>query len=790
VQRQREAEAARDRADRAAVAEKAAREQEAAQRERAENAQKEAERQRDFAQKQQQIALARQMAAQADLLAEQQVNRLPTSILLSVESLKRLTAPETAEKLAMRLRLLPRCTMTLQTGAPVNALSFSADGLWLTTGSADGIATLWQMPEGKRLLQLRLGDGWSIRSLALDRNKKFLAVLASNQKARGEIISVWNIADGREVARTPIFFNHETPLAFAQDDQGLLIDTRAALQGFALSRWEIGQGKETILMRLETEAESRGTRFAVSADGASIAGIEGRTVWVQKLKTGESRRSITSENNVDLAAFSDTGDFLVTVAAGFARLWALASANQNAILSPKNSRTIYIGAAQAMMYDSHNNHLAVLNSGVVRIWSFSDGSEVQRISRSGEGVSAVAFHPDGSRFAIAGGDGTVALCPTPVNFSKSPAASIAASDTSVLFLGGVGTNRAMLRDFLDGRSVGEVPHSEKIRALAISADARKLAVSGDRAVVVWDLQKKARTLTKDRAGFLGLAFDPSGAKLAGATHRSIEIIDSQSGATVTSFAFSEKGPDPGWRLPGDETPAGNPPDGIELAFSADGTYLKIHKFSEPGVHQLWHIPTRLRVWQARERTMRVNLDGPHLLTYDEREIIARRPNGQILFRTRFFGPKDDLLFASSRRAALVAIRDGRRVELRESQGGKKVTEFTVDPEDCVVTTAITFDSAGKHLALVCHRKNNTALVRIWEIGTAALIARISHDGFVSSLIFSADDRLAVLADRDKPRGWHWRIEDLVREACLRVGRDIDEADWKRYIPEEAYRKSC
>jgi WD40 repeat protein len=134
----------------------------------------------------------------------------------------------------------------------------------------------------------------------------------------------------------------------------------------------------------------------------------------------------------------------------------------------------------------------------------------------------------------------------------------------VLFLGGVGTNRALLRDFLDGRSVGEVPHSEKIRALAISADARKLAVSGDRAVVVWDLQKRARTLTKDRAGFLGLAFDPSGTKLAAATHRSIEIIDSQSGAAVTSFAFSEKGPDPDWRLPGDETPASKPPDGIEL----------------------------------------------------------------------------------------------------------------------------------------------------------------------------------------------------------------------------------
>jgi WD40 repeat protein len=290
-------------------------------------------------------------------------------------------------------------------------------------------------------------------------------------------------------------------------------------------------------------------------------------------------------------------------------------------------------------------------------------------------------------------------------------------------------------------------------------------------VVVWDLQKRARTLTKDRAGFLGLAFDPSGAKLAGATHRSLEIIDSQRGAAVTSFAFSEKGPDPGWRLPGDEAPVSNPPDGIELTFSADGTHLQISKFSEPGV-QLWHIPTRQRIWQVRERAMRVNLDGPHLLTYDEREIVARRPNGQILFRTRFFGPKDDLLFASSWRAGLVAIRDGRRV-LRESQGGKKVTEFTVDPEDCVPTTAITFDSAGKHLALVCHRKNNTALVRIWEIATRALVARISHDGFVSGLIFSADDRLAVLADRDKPRAWHWRIEDLVREACLRVGRNIE-----------------
>jgi hypothetical protein len=36
----------------------------------------------------------------------------------------------------------------------------------------------------------------------------------------------------------------------------------------------------------------------------------------------------------------------------------------------------------------------------------------------------------------------------------------------------------------------------------------------------------------------------------------------------------------------------------------------------------------------------------------------------------------------------------------------------------------------------------------------------------------------------------WRAEDLIAEACARLDRNLTDAEWRQYLSDEPYRKTC
>jgi hypothetical protein len=115
--------------------------------------------------------------------------------------------------------------------------------------------------------------------------------------------------------------------------------------------------------------------------------------------------------------------------------------------------------------------------------------------------------------------------------------------------------------------------------------------------------------------------------------------------------------------------------------------------------------------------------------------------------------------------------------------GREIARMT--HEDFVVSLA--FSPDGNHI--VSGSYDGTA--RVWETYTSREVARMSHDDSVHSVDFSPDGKHVVSGSWDTSvRVWMWQFADLIADACAYSPRNLTLSEWKQYLPNQEYRKTC
>jgi WD40 repeat protein len=66
-----------------------------------------------------------------------------------------------------------------------------------------------------------------------------------------------------------------------------------------------------------------------------------------------------------------------------------------------------------------------------------------------------------------------------------------------------------------------------------------------------------------------------------------------------------------------------------------------------------------------------------------------------------------------------------------------------------------------------------------------------HQGPVKTLAFSPDSHWLATGSGDNTiRLWLVRFEDLKNLACQIAGRNLTQDEWKKFLPQQAYHKTC
>ena len=756
------------------------------------------------AEEQRNTAFGRQIAAQAEVTRTGRSNLLPHSVLLAVEALQRLRAPEAEQTLRRSLALLALPLGRLPHIDFVQGAAFSPDGRLLATASRDRTARLWEASTGKELARLVHDD--AVLSVAFSPDSRILASGSSDRSVR-----LWDTTSGQEIGR----LNHNDvvrAVAFSPDGRILA----AADQGGAVRLWDPSNRQE--IGRLTQGADVQ--TLAFSGDGRTLIATSGdatqptspqNLAFVWDVATTQELARFPHVRPHRPAGLSPDGRLAITSVDDLvATVWSVTSGQPVVRLDHDDDPVLDVAF-------SPDGRLVATGTayGTARIWEATTGRPVARLPHD-NGVNAVVFSSDGRYLATASTDATVKLWDPMLGVEvarmahESPA-FLAAFSPNARYIASASTDgHAFLWEVASRRELARLPHDGEVNATVFSGDGRLLATaSSDGFARLWDTSSGRETARFAHGNDVhAVALTGDGRLLAsGGRDGTARLWDAATGQElgrlthdreVTRVVFSR--------------------DGRFLATaSADRTARVLDVVSRQEIARLDHDNVVNAVTFSPDgRFLATASDDARIFDLATRQEIARLPHDDGPVMNLAYSPDGSLLATASWRAAarlwntasnqeqtrlphstflwtVTFSRDGKYFATAATDGTTRVWETATLKElprrahDNAFVFNTAFSPDDRYIATAS--RDRTA--RLWDVITGEEVARLTHNRDVSRVTFSPDGRLVATGSADRTaRIWQSGPEDLIAEACAHLSRNFTRDEWRQYLGDEPYHATC
>jgi len=742
-----------------------------------------------------QIALARELAAQAELTHNQHAYLLERSVLLAVEAMKRSPSLEADQALRHGLSLLPqRLVSRLALQGTLWVAAFSPNSNYVAAASQNGTVGVWETTSWRLIAHLT-HEG-PMRDVAFSPNEQYLVTASWDGAAKVWETTSWHLlttlTHKRAVLAAAFSPNGRHLITASSDHTAKVWETtswhqlanlthKRAVLNVAFSPnghhvvtashdhtarvWEVISGREMARLRHDGAVNAA----AFSPDGNYVAtASEDHTARIWETLTTLEIACLIHDDTVYAVAFSPDGHYLATASDdSTAIIWDVESARQRA-------RLVHQGSIHNVTFSPDGRYLATASGdGSAGMWEITSGRQLIRFPQR-NGVHDVAFNREGN-YLVTTGDGIANVWKTISNRQRTRFVHEASVEAVIFSPDGhyVATasrdNTARIWETTNGHQLTCLTHKDAVWAVSFSPNGHYLATaSWDHTAAIWDVSsgnQLAQFTHEDKVR--AVAFSPDGHYLATASWDcTARIWDVHSKRQLKSLIHT-KGV---WKVIFS-------PDGHYIATASDDHTAGLWETSSGRQHaRLTH--------KKKVRDVTFSSDGRYLATASEDGVVKvwEVSNGRLHTRLTHNSTVNAISFNPDGCFLATASWD-RSARVWEVDSGCEVASFTHENG----VESVTFSPDGRFLATASW--DHTA--GVWEISSNRQIARLTHESGVTGITFSPNGKYVATASGDGTAGvWLWQPEELIGEAESRLTRNLTQEEWKQYMGDEPYHKTC